>query len=63
MIFFEGGYIGLSKLNDQSVLTTKIPPWVFNIYNIRLLIRIARRNINNLRYADDTTLMAESKKE
>ena len=24
-------------------------------------IRIARRNINNLRYADDTTLMAESK--
>ena len=25
-------------------------------------IRIARRNINNLRYADDTTLMAESKK-
>ena len=24
---------------------------------------IARRNINNLRYADDTTLMAESKKE
>ena len=23
-------------------------------------IRIARRNINNLRYADDTTLMAES---
>ena len=26
-------------------------------------IRIAGRNINNLRYADDTTLMAESKKE
>ena len=26
-------------------------------------IRIARRNINNLRYADDTTLMAESKEE
>ena len=24
-------------------------------------IKIARRNINNLRYADDTTLMAESK--
>ena len=24
-------------------------------------IEIARRNINNLRYADDTTLMAESK--
>ena len=26
-------------------------------------IKIPRRNINNLRYADDTTLMAESKKE
>ena len=26
-------------------------------------IRIAERNINNLRYADDTTLMAESKEE
>ena len=26
-------------------------------------IKIARRNINNLRYEDDTTLMAESKKE
>ena len=24
-------------------------------------IKIARRNINNLRYADDTTLMAETK--
>ena len=24
-------------------------------------IKIARRNINNLRYADDTTLMAESR--
>ena len=26
-------------------------------------IKIAERNINNLRYADDTTLMAESKEE
>ena len=26
-------------------------------------IKIARRNINNLRYADDTTLMAESAEE
>ena len=26
-------------------------------------IKIARRNSNNLRYADDTTLMAESEKE
>ena len=26
-------------------------------------IKIARRNINNIRYADDTTLMAESEEE
>ena len=26
-------------------------------------IKVARRNISNLRYADDTTLMAESKEE
>ena len=26
-------------------------------------IKIAKRNINNLRYADDTTIVAESKKE
>ena len=26
-------------------------------------IKIVRRNINNLRYADDTTLMAESEEE
>ena len=26
-------------------------------------IKIARRNINNLRYADDTTLMAENEEE
>ena len=47
---------------------------LFNLYaeyiiqNVRLDeaqagIKIARRNINNLRYADDTTLMAESKEE
>ena len=27
------------------------------------LVKIARRNINNLRYVDDTTLMAESEEE
>jgi len=26
-------------------------------------IKIARRNVNNLKYADDTTLMAESEEE
>ena len=47
---------------------------LFNIYAEHIMwnsglnesqagIMIARRNINNLRYADDTTLMAESKEE
>ena len=49
-------------------------PCLFNLYaeyiirNVRLDeakagIKIAERNINNLRYADDTTLMAESEEE
>ena len=51
-----------------------LSPCLFNLYakyimwNVRLDeaqagIKIARRNINNLRYAGDTTLMAESKEE
>ena len=51
-----------------------LSPCLFNLYtkhitrNVRLDelqagIKISRRNINNLRYADDTTLMAESKEE
>ena len=51
-----------------------LSPWLFNLYaeyimwNARLHaaqagIKIAGRNINNLWYADDTTLMAESKEE
>ena len=49
-------------------------PCLFNFYAEYILrnagleeaqagIKIARRNINNLRYADDTTLMAESEEE
>ena len=51
-----------------------IVTWLFNLYpeyiirNARLEeaqlgVKIARRNINNLRYAEDTTLMAESEEE
>ena len=51
-----------------------LSPCLFNLYteyimpNARLDeaqtgIKIARRNINSLRYADDTTLMAESEEE
>ena len=49
-------------------------PCLFNLYAEYIIrnagleeaqagIKIARRNINNLRYADDTTLMAESAEE
>ena len=37
----------------------EMPSWM----NPKLESKIARRNINNLRYADDTTLMAESEEE
>ena len=37
--------------------------WNAGLYEAQAGIKIARRNINNLRYADDTTLMAESKEE
>ena len=33
------------------------------LYELQAGIKIGGRNINNLRYVDDTTLMAESKKE
>ena len=33
------------------------------LYEVQAGIKIARRNINNLRYADDTTLIAESEEE
>ena len=34
--------------------------WNAGLDEAQASIKIARRNINNLRYADDTTLMAES---
>ena len=51
-----------------------LSPCLFNLYVEYIMrnagleeaqagIKMARRNINNLRYADDTTLMAESKEE
>ena len=50
-----------------------LSPFLFNLYaeymrnagleEAQAGIRIAGRNINNLRYADDTTLMAESEEE
>ena len=51
---------------------TRLSPCLFNFYAVYIMqnagldetkagIKIAGRNINNLRYADDTTLMAETK--
>ena len=51
-----------------------LSPWLFNLYAEYIMwnvgmdeaqagIKIAGRNISNLRYADDTILMAESKEE
>ena len=37
--------------------------WNARLDEAQAVIKIARRNFNNLRYADDTTLMAESKEE
>ena len=37
--------------------------WNAGLYEAQAGIKIARRNINNLRYADDTTLKAESEEE
>ena len=53
---------------------TRLSPCLFNFYAVYIMqnaglnetkagIKIAGRNINNLRYADDTTLMAESEEE
>ena len=37
--------------------------WNSGLDEAQVGIKIARRNVNNLRYADDTTLMAESEEE
>ena len=37
--------------------------WNARLNESQVGIKIARRNINNLRYANDTTLMAESEEE
>ena len=37
--------------------------WNAGLSESQAVIKIARRNINNLRYADDTALMAENEEE
>ena len=63
-----------SKLGKEYVKGCILSPCLFNLYAEYVMrnagldeaqagIKIAGRNINNLRYADDTTLMAESEEE
>ena len=62
-----------SKLGKK-YMKAVMSPCLFNLYAEQIMrnvgldeaqagIKIARRNISNLRYADDTTLMAESKQD
>ena len=62
------------KIRKEVVQGCILSPCLFNLYVEYIMrnagmdeaqagIKIARRNINNLRYADDTTLMAESEEE
>ena len=44
-------------------LYTEYITWNARLDESQAGIKIARRNINNLRYADDTTLMTESEEE
>ena len=64
----------VSKLQKEYIKTVYCHPVLFNLYAQYIMwnagldeaqawIKIARRNINNHRYADDSTLMAESKEE
>ena len=68
---WQNGLVQIGKGVCQGYI---LLPCLFNLYaeyimqNARLdeaqaRIKIAKRNINNLRYADDTTLMEESKEE
>ena len=63
-----------SKSGKECVKAVLLSPCLFNLYaeyigrntgleEVQARIKIAGRNISNLRYADDTTLMAENKEE
>ena len=60
-----------SRLGKEYIRAVSLSPCLFNLYAEYIMqnagleeaqagIKIARRNINNLRHADDTTLMPES---
>ena len=51
----KAAYWHFAYLTSMQSTSCKIPCWMKH--------KIARRNVNNLRYTDDTTLMAESEEE
>ena len=57
--YVKAVYCHPAYLTYMQSTPSKMPCWM----NHKLGIKIAGRNINNLRYADDTTLMAESKED
>ena len=61
---------GNSGNSDRLYILTKIKEWIYpparnnaGLEEAQAGIKIAWRNINKLRYADDTTLMADSEEE
>ena len=56
--YIEAVYCHPAYLTFMQSASGKMPDWMNQAG-----IKIARRNINNLRYADDTTLMEESEEE
>ena len=56
-------YIKTVYYHPDSLTYTECIIWNAGLDEAQAGIKIARKNINNLRYADDTTLMAESKDE
>ena len=56
--YIKAAYCHPAYLTYMQSISCKIPDWMKHSG-----IKIARRSISNLRYADDTTLMTESKEE
>ena len=57
--YVKAVYCHPAYLTSMQSISYKMPDWMKHNPGVK----IARRNINNLRYADDTTLMAKSKDE
>ena len=62
LYLFGRGPPGERKSNHFEIYTGKNHPFC-DMSETQAGIKIAGRNINNLRYADDTTLMADSEEE